>query len=93
MPKTPRRTVEHNPPGGPMTNQESGDVLLSRSSRRLLQLSLITPRPCRCGGCICLTHHERRALRRVSKIVRQWRRQLRRQARAEARARAEALEG
>ena len=39
---------------------------LSRSSRRLLQLSLVTPRPCHCGpGCICLTHPERRALRRV----------------------------
>ena len=63
---------------------------LSRSSRRLLQLSLITPRVCRCPGCICLTHQERRALKRVGRIVRQWRRQVRRQARAEAQARDQA---
>ena len=66
---------------------------LSRSSRRLLQLSLITPRVCRCPGCICLTHQERRALKRVNMIVRQWRRQVRRQAREEARARDEARPG
>ena len=66
---------------------------LSRSSRRLLQLSLITPRVCRCPGCICLTHQERRALKRVGRIVRQWRRQVRRQARAEAQARDEARPG
>jgi hypothetical protein len=65
-------------------------VPISRSSRRLLQLSLITPRPCHCGGCICLTPPERRTLRRVSKIARQWRRQERRRARMIARARAEA---
>jgi hypothetical protein len=66
---------------------------LSRSSRRLLQLSLVTPRPCRFPGCICLTHHERRALKRVGKIVGKWRRQLRRQAREEARARPDARKG
>ena len=70
----------------PLTNQ----VPISRSSRRLLQLSLITPRPCQCGGCICLTLPERRTLRRVSKIVRQWRRRQRQRARMIARARAEA---
>ena len=52
---------------------------LSRSSLRLLQLSLVTPRPCPWGpSCICLNHQERRALRRVGKIVRQWKRQVRR---------------
>jgi hypothetical protein len=66
---------------------------ISRSSRRLLQLSLITPRVCRCPGCICLTHQERRAMRRVGKIVRKWRRQVRRKAREEARARDEARPG
>jgi hypothetical protein len=65
---------------------------LSKSSRRLLQLSLVTPRPCRCPGCICLTHHERAALRRVGKIVRKWRRQVRARARAEAQKRAEGRE-
>jgi hypothetical protein len=55
---------------------------LSKSSRRLLQISLVTPRPCRCGGCICLTPPERRALRRVARIVRQWKRQERRRERA-----------
>jgi hypothetical protein len=50
---------------------------LSRSSLQLLQLSFVTPRVCRCPGCICLTHQERRAMRRVGKIVRQWRRQVR----------------
>jgi hypothetical protein len=55
---------------------------LSKSSNRLLQLSFVTPRPCRCPGCIfCLTPPERRALRRVGRIVRQWKRQERRRAR------------
>lgn len=64
---------------------------ISRASRRLLQLSLVTPRPCpRCGGCICLTRGERRSLRRVTGIARQWRRQVRREARDLARGRAEA---
>jgi hypothetical protein len=70
---------------------------LSRSSRRLIQLSLVTPRPCHIGSCICLTHPERRALHRVSKIVRQWKRQVRRRvrerARIEAQARAKARQG
>jgi hypothetical protein len=66
---------------------------LSRSSRRLLQLSLISPRVCRFPGCICLTHQERRALKRVGRIVRQWRRQVRRQARAAAQARDEPRPG
>jgi hypothetical protein len=73
-----------------MTDQLTNPVPISRSSRRLLQLSLITPRPCQCGGCICLTLAERRTLRRVSKIVRQWRRRQRQRARMIARARAEA---
>ena len=55
---------------------------LSRSSRRLLKLSFVTPRPCRCGSCICLTPPERRALRRVGRIVRQWKRRTRRRERA-----------
>lgn len=63
---------------------------ISRASRRLLQLSLVTPRPCHCGGCICLTPPERRSLRRVTRIARQWRRQVRRRARMVAQARAEA---
>jgi hypothetical protein len=57
---------------------------LSHSSRELLKLSFVAPRPCRCGGCICLTHQERKAMHRVYRIVRQWRRQVRRQARAQA---------
>lgn len=73
-----------------MTDQLTNPVPVSRSSRRLLQLSLITPRPCQCGGCICLTLPERRTLRRVSKIVRQWRRRQRQRARMIARALAEA---
>lgn len=64
---------------------------ISRASRRLLQLSLVTPRPCRCcGACIFLTPAERRSMRRVTKIARRWRRHVRRQAREAARARAEA---
>ncbi len=59
-----------------MTDQP--DVPLSRSSRRLLQLSLITPRPCHCRRLHLPDTPERRTLRRVSKIVRQWRRQERR---------------
>jgi hypothetical protein len=58
---------------------------LSKSSRRLLKLSFVTPRPCRCPGCICLTPPERRALRRVARIVRQWKRQTRRRERAQGR--------
>lgn len=90
MPKTPRRILERNSQGRAMTDQARDDTPLSRSSRRLLQLSLITPRPCHCGGCICLTPPERRNLRRVSKIARQWRLRERRRARMIARARAEA---
>jgi len=52
---------------------------LSHASRRMLALSFVTPRPCRCGGCICLTPPERRAVRRVGRIVRQWRRQVARE--------------
>jgi hypothetical protein len=73
-----------------MTDHLTNDFPISRSSRRLLQLSLITPRPCPTGGCICLTVPERRTLRRVSKIVRQWQRRQRHRARLIARARAEA---
>jgi hypothetical protein len=59
---------------------------LSRPSRRLLLLSFVAPRPSHCGGCICLTPPERRALRRVSRIARKWRRQERRRVRTLARA-------
>lgn len=55
---------------------------LSHASLRLLRLSFVAPRPCRCGSCICLTRPERRAMRRVTRIARQWRRQSERQARA-----------
>jgi hypothetical protein len=72
-----------------MTDPLTNTVPISRSSRRLLQLSLITPRPCPTGSCICLTIPERRTLRRVSKIVRQWRGRQRQRARMIARARAE----
>lgn len=65
-------------------------VPLSRASRRLLQLAMVTPRPCpRCGGCICLTRAERVAMRRVTKIARQWRKRVRREAQELARVRAE----
>jgi len=57
---------------------------LSRSSLQLLKLSFVSPRLLYCPACICLTHQERRALRRVAKIVRKWKRQVRRQARKEA---------
>ncbi|CAN1723538.1 protein of unknown function [Hyphomicrobium sp. 1Nfss2.1] len=51
---------------------------------------MVTPRPCRCcGGCICLTRAERKSLRRVTKIARQWRRRVRREAKEAAQARAE----
>jgi len=74
-----------------MTDTSTGRVSMSRASRRLLQLSLVTPRPCpRCGGCICLTRAERLGLRRVTRIARQWRRRVRREAREAARRRAEA---
>ena len=65
-------------------------VPLTRASRRLLQLAMVTPRPCpRCGGCICLSRAERIAMRRVTKIARQWRKRVRREARELARVRAE----
>ena len=51
---------------------------LSHASLRLLRLSFATPRPCRCGSCICLTPPERRAMRRVTRIARQWGRKNRR---------------
>lgn len=74
-----------------MTDTSTGRFSMSRASRRLLQLSLVTPRPCpSCGGCICLTPAERRGLRRVTRIARQWRRRVRREAREAARHRAEA---
>ncbi len=74
-----------------MTEPSRPPLPLSRASRRLLQISLVTPRPCpRCGGCICLTRAERLGLRRVTRIARQWRRRVRREAREAARRRAEA---
>lgn len=57
---------------------------LPRSSLQLLRLSFVTPRVSRCPGCICLTHQERRAMRRVGRIVRKWKRHVRRQERAAA---------
>lgn len=67
---------------------------LSKGSRRLLQLSLATPRPCPWGpNCICLTLPEGRALRRVGRIVRQWRRRKVRRERMLARAHAQAMRG
>lgn len=57
-------------------------LYLSQSSRRMLSLSFVTPRPCRCGSCICLTPPERRAMRRVCKIARHWQRQVAREERA-----------
>jgi uncharacterized membrane protein len=74
-----------------MTDLSNRNPPMSRASRRLLQLSMVTPRPCpACGGCICLTPAERRSLRRVTKIARQWRRRVRRAARDAAKRRAEA---
>jgi hypothetical protein len=70
------------------------DARLTKASRRLLKLSLGTPRPCPWGpNCICLTLPERRTLRRVGRIVRQWRHQARRRERILARARTQALRG
>jgi hypothetical protein len=69
------------------------DPPLSKASRRLLKLSIATPRPCPWGpSCICLTLPEGRALRRVAKIVRQWKRQVRRDARQQAQERLETSE-
>jgi hypothetical protein len=66
---------------------------LSKASRRLLKLAIATPRPCPWGpSCICLTLPEGRALRRVAKIIRQWKRQVRREAQRRAQARLEASE-
>jgi hypothetical protein len=62
-------------------------MTISKTSRDLLKLSLVTSRPFRCPGCICLTLQERLTLRRVSRIVGKLKRQVRRQARAEAQAR------
>lgn len=73
-----------------MTDPSTHQAPMSRASRRLLQLSLVTPRPFpRCGGCICLTRAERLGMRRVTRIARQWRRQVRREAQKLARSRAE----
>jgi hypothetical protein len=70
------------------------DTPLTKASRRLLKLSLGTPRPCPLGAnCICLTLPERRTLRRVGRIVRQWRHRVRRRERMLARARTQALRG
>jgi len=71
----------HDPHGPPLT----------KASRRLLQLSVSTPRPCAWRpNCICLTLPERRTLRRVGRIVRQWRARVRRRERELARAHAQA---
>ena len=69
------------------------DPPLTKASRRLLTLSIATPRPCPLGpDCICLTLPERRALRRIAKIVRQWKRQVRREARERAQERLQSSE-
>lgn len=78
-------------PQGPA--QADSEPPLSKASRRLLKLAIATPRPCPWGpSCICLTLPEGRALRRVAKIVRQWKRQLLREARERAQERLEASE-
>ena len=70
--------------------QDRFDPLPTTASRRLLKLSIATPRPCPWGpNCICLTLPERRALRRIAKIIK---RQVRREARERAQARLEASE-
>ena len=82
-------SIDPNPEPG----QDRFDPPLTKASRRLLKLSIATPRPCAWGPCcICLTLPERRGLRRVAKIVRQWKRQVRREARERAQARLEASE-
>ena len=69
------------------------DPPLGKASRRLLKLSMATPRPCPWGpSCICLTLPEGRALRRVAKIVRQWKRQVLRDTRQQAQERLETRE-
>ena len=85
MPKT-RRTPDpaHDPHDPPLT----------KASRRLLKLSMSTPRPFPWGpNCICLTLPERRTLRRIGRIARQWHRQVRRRERMLARARAHVARG
>ncbi len=73
--------------------QDRFEPPLTKASRRLLKLSIATPRPCPWGrNCICLTLPERRALRRIAKIGRQWKRQVRREARERAQARLEVSE-
>ena len=60
---------------------------LARASRQLLHLSFAVPRPCPWGPCcICLNHLERRAIRRVGKIVRRWKRHVRHEEREARRA-------
>ena len=77
----------------PEPAQDRFDPPLTKASRRLLKLSIATPRPCAWGPCcICLTLPERRGLRRVAKIVMQWKRQVRREVRERARARLKASE-
>ena len=71
----------------PEPAQDRFDPPLTKASQRLLKLSIATPRPCAWGPCcICLTLPERRGLRRVAKIVRQWKRQVRERARARLKA-------
>ena len=77
----------------PEPAQDRFDPPPTKASRRLLKLSIATPRPCAWGPCcICLALPERRGLSRVAKIVRQWKRQVRREARERARARLKASE-
>ena len=78
----------------PDSAHSAHDAPLTKASRRLLTLSLGTPRPCPWGpNCICLTLPERRTLRRVGRIVRQWRHRVRRRERMLAQAHAQALHG
>ena len=78
----------------PNPAHDQADPPLTKSSRRLLQLSMSTPRPFPWGpNCICLTLPERRTLRRVGRIAHQWRRRVRRRERLLAWAPAEAAQG
>jgi hypothetical protein len=82
--------IERTPDPAP----DQADPPLTKASRRLLQLSMSTPRPFPLGpNCICLTLPERGALRRVGRIARQWRRRVRRRERLLARAPAQAAQG
>ena len=78
-----------NSQGTPARANDDFQPPLTKASRQLLKLSMSTPRPCPWGpNCVCLTLPERRTLRRVSRIARQWRRRVRRRERMRAQAQA-----